>query len=396
MTPSNTYQVRYVDVDLRIQSVRVVAVSAEEARLLLPTRSTHVLKVQRELREARAANKRFSRDRNIEVTRALLGLLRPGLAVLPAVEIAGKEATTQSIRQSLEQIEDGLRSGASLSRAMADAGHFDPLLVASIAAAEPSGRVVEALERWLEHTLQWQRLSHQIRAALTYPIIVIGVAVLVMAFLLLFLLPKFATIFEDTRASLPWVSVALFRLSQFVRGYSILLLAVACGAIATLAWMWRTGRLAEFVRRWVMVVPMARKVALDWQLARFYRAAALLLASGVPLLRAIAIINDSSPSARLDDLAERIATGDGIVDALLASGLTTESGKHLLAMGEQSGNLSQTCTQVADLYEERFSRRIALTMRIAEPLLMLLLSLFVGAMVVSMYLPIFDLASSVR
>jgi general secretion pathway protein F len=393
---SSAFLVRYIDSEQRVRTERLYAADSQDARSQLLARDIRVLKVSRERTANRALPEALGLNINIEVVRAFLALLRPGLAIHLAVTICLKEASALKVRRALSSVAGSLDSGASFSGALRNSKGFDPLLVASIAAAEPSGKITEALERWLEQAEHAQRLHSTIRAALTYPAIVVLVALCVMAFLLLFLLPKFSTVFEDSRAALPWMSVALFSVSKTIREQWLPCLSLVLLLVSVLTWLRRMGKISQIVRSSFIVLPVVRRLMAEWELARFYRVLAMLLFSGIPVVRAISIVNAAAPDTRLETLVEELSSGESIVLALEHSGLTTDSSKYLLALAEASGGLDQTCLQVADLYDERFSNRVASAMRIAEPVLMLGLSLFVGAMVLAMYLPIFDLASNVR
>ena len=290
--------------------------------------------------------------------------------------------------------------GASFSAALASQeAAFPPLYVASIRASERTGDLPEALARYLAYEQQTDAVRKKVVGASVYPAILIGVGLLVALFLLVYVVPRFASVYEDTGRDLPWMSALMLAWGRFLdqHALTVVLAAVAAVAMATYSFSLQSVRTA--LERRVLAIPRVGERMRIYQLARLYRTLGMLLRGGMPAMQAM---RSAAPLLR-PELRERLAQaqasverGRAMSDALDAAGLTTPVALRMLRVGERTGRMHELMERIAAYYEEDTARSIEWFTRLFEPILMLVIGGLIGGIVLLMYLPIFDLAGSLR
>jgi general secretion pathway protein F len=300
-------------------------------------------------------------------------------------------------------VQAGLRAGQTLSQAMAQAGEpgapaFDEVLLALVAAAERDGQLVGVLQHHADFLAWSGALRSKLVAAALYPALLLASGVAVIGFLVVFVLPRFAGVFDGMAVDLPWGSRLLIAAGQAATREPLLatLLAMAL-PLALLA-----GLRVPAARRWWQqhlwrlpgLGPRLRTVAL----ARLYRAVGLLGAAGVPLPRALQLaepVLDAPLRPALAQARAEVAAGARLSAALQRQGLLTPAALRMLRVGERSGELSTMLTRAAGFHDEEVSRLAEWVAKVVNPLLMLVMGAVVGGVVVLMYLPLFTLMEQV-
>ena len=330
----------------------------------------------------------------------LTGLLQAGVGLVEALQVELRKARAGATRAVLQRLYASLQSGAALSAALAEQpDHFDALLLASVRASETSGTLLPALQRYLDYRAQLQRVQRTLVAAMLYPCTLLGVGLLVLLFLLLYVLPRFAQIFSDLGRELPLFSRLLMQLGTAIDAHRIGLLALL--ALAGLALVLSLGT-PRGRQRWLQ--GLLRLLGLGTRLdqfarARLFRMLALLLDSGLPLLQACRLLQGLLGAAldrQLQQAARRLQAGHALSLALREQQLTCPVADSLLAAGERSGELARALHRIADYYDADNSRWLERFMRLFEPLLMLVLGALIGGVVVMMYMPVFELAGALQ
>jgi general secretion pathway protein F len=235
--------------------------------------------------------------------------------------------------------------------------------------------------------------------ALIYPSLLIGVGGLVTLFLLFYVVPRFAQIYEERAVSLPWLSRALLSWGVMVQANATLVLGVAAAAAVALALSLRRANLAERLETLAWGWSPAAERLRTYQLARFYRTAGMLIDGGIALVTAFEMAAGVLHSRLRSGLAQAVAAirqGRPVARSLEAHGLATAVSMRLLSVGERSGAMGSMMEKTAEFHEEELSRWIEWFSRLFEPLLMALIGIVIGAIVVLMYMPIFELAGSIR
>jgi len=330
----------------------------------------------------------------------LLALLEAGLNIVEALQTLAEKESRPRQRQVLDGVLSSLFRGQPLSRAFEEFPRaFSPLYVATLRSSERTGDVKQALSRYIAYQEEFERVRKKLLAVLIYPAILMVVGLLVLGFLMLYVVPRFARVYEDAAFDLPLFSALLLTVGQWIEHHGIatfvVLAAAAAGAAYTLSRRRVRGVLLERLYRNASLGARLRV----YQLGRFYRTVAMLLKAGIPALKAFQMVSDLLPSNMREQLAAALASlndGKPMSVALSSAGLTTPVAQRMLAVGERGGNMGEMMDRIARFCDEETARFVDTFARVFEPVLMALLGLAVGAIVVLMYMPIFELAGSIR
>lgn len=374
---------------LGLPAWRVLAVRAESATPLLGTVAGRPLRRPPPV-DARA----FAQELSV--------LLASGVPLLEAVETLAERNGASAA--PLARVQAALREGRTLSQAMADAGEggvpaFDEVLLALVAAAERDGQLVGVLRHHAEFLAWSGALRDRLVAAALYPALLLASGVAVIGFLVVFVLPRFAGVFEGMAVDLPWGSRVLIAAGQAAAREpwiaAALALAVPLAVLAALR--------APAARRWWQqrlwrlpgLGPRLRTVAL----ARLYRAVGLLGAAGVPLPRALALaepVLDAPLRPALARARAEVASGARLSVALHREQLLSPPALRMLRVGERSGEVPAMLTRAAAFHDDEVSRLAEWVSKVVNPVLMLVMGAVVGGVVVLMYLPLFTLMEQVQ
>ena len=330
----------------------------------------------------------------------LKALLSAGMTVVEALDALQADAQASERRQVLALLGERLAAGKPLSAAMESAGVFPPVLIAGVVAGERSGELVSALQDYLGYQRLIGRLQAKVRAAAVYPALVLGVGLVVIGLLLVFVMPRFSLIYRGRPELQAGLSGSLLAFSVWLSAHRLaaLGLLVAVGAAGWSAF----GQAATRARLASALDTLASlRAQLDeFRKAKLFQSLAVMIRGGYTLDESL----DRCRELRLGPRFERavaaardaVLRGKPPAQALAASGLTDAVTERLLRVAERTGQIAAILQTLADRHAERFSATVDRWARLAEPLLLLLVSLAVGTVVVLMYLPIFDLAGGLR
>ena len=364
----------------RAQGLSVVSVEAKGFRLGLPRRSV------------RFPVMLFSAE--------LVSLLDAGLNLVEALQTLAEKERRAEGQQVLSQILAAIHRGEPLSQAIAGLpDQFSPLYVATIKAAERSGNVREALGRYIAYQEEIDRVKKKIVSASIYPAILMGVGGLVLAFLMFYVVPRFARVYEDTAGTLPFFSKLLMSFGNFI-GNNVIVLGMAFAGLIGGA-LYALSR--PDVRAWLNVqlwrIPALGSRMKVYQLARLYRTSSMLLRAGIPAVRALDMVQGLLAAHLRPQLVlarKKIEEGVAMSAALGAAGLATPVAARMMVVGERTGDMGHMLAQIARFHDDEVARAIDWFTKAFEPVLMAVLGLAIGGVVVLMYMPIFELAGSIR
>lgn len=375
------------------------AVGPDEARLSYTELGWVVLSVK-PLSESLFTWKHRVRFPLLLFSQELLALLSAGLNLVESIDALRDKESELPIRGILTDMGDSLRSGLSLSRALQRHEDIFPTLFrAAIEASEQTGEVADALKRFIVYERQFQALRDRLSSAMIYPTVLTILGAAVTLFLLGYVVPRFSVVFSDRMEELPALSGAVIRfgllLSNHPMGAGALSLSalVGLGFIITRksAWSWLVAK------AWQM--PGIGIQLRHYQLARMYRSLGMLMRGGIPAVRAmemVTVLMSASARQGMQNAITAVREGQPISVALHAQGLTTGVADRLLAVGERSGRMGELLEHTADFLDEELNRLMDRTIRLIEPLMMIIIGFLVGGIVMLMYLPIFELADSVK
>lgn len=327
-------------------------------------------------------------------------LLDAGLPLLEALRTLAEKERGRDVRRVLEKLEVMVSEGHTFSRALEQFPEIFPsLFIATISASERTGDMSSALHRYVAYQQQLNEIKKKALNALIYPTLLFVVGGLVGLFLLTYVMPKFAQIYEDRATALSWSSRLLVQWGGMLEGRAYLVVLVLAGCVMAMVFAIRSSsvrdRLLEKVRR----IPAIGERLRLYQLTRFYRTASMLLRSGIPLVDAFEMSAGMLHADLRPKLAQAVLAirqGQGVSQSLERQQLTTPVVMRMLSVGERSGNMGEMMERAAVFHDEEIARWVEWFSRLFEPLLMAVIGLVIGAIVVAMYMPVFELVGEVR
>ena len=378
--------------------VRLAFDAADEAAARELARAQGFTVLSARASRGRAGLRRGGRFQLLLFSQELLALLAAGLSLGEVIDTMVAKETRAESRALLAAVRDRLLEGRSLSAALAEHPRaFPPLYVATVRAAERTGDLPEALARYITYQERLDLVKKKVASASIYPAVLLLVGGLVTLFLLGYVVPRFAGIYADSGRELPLLSRLLVEWGQLfnARG-ELIAVALAAAVAAAVAFQADLRRLAAGA---LARVPAIGERARVYHLARLYRTVSMLLRGGTPLPTALGMSAGLLPPdlrERLGRALARIREGAGIAAALDEHGLTTPVALRMLRVGEKSGDMAAMMERIAGFHDEELARWIDWFTRLFEPLLMALIGAVIGAIVVLLYLPIFELAGSLQ
>ncbi|MFM8900075.1 MAG: type II secretion system F family protein, partial [Burkholderiales bacterium] len=328
----------------------------------------------------------------------LLALLDAGLNLTEALSTLHTKERQPLARSVLAEVLLALREGRNFSDVLAaKAEHFPEVYVATVRASERTGGLPQALARYIAYQLQFEMLRKKLVSAAIYPVMLLIVGGFVTLFLLGYVVPRFAGVYESSGRDMPWMSGLLLSFGQHINDHGAWVFAGVVLTVIGLVWGLSQAQGRAWLLSRVLALPGLAPRADEFRLARFYRAVSLLLAAGIALPRAMGMVTGLLSSRQQVGLAQcRLAVEEGqsLSVALVAAGLASPVAESLIKVGERSGQMADMLERTARFVDDDFSRWVDWASRLLEPLLMTVIGLVIGGVVVLMYLPIFELAGS--
>lgn len=384
-----------------ITSLVVEAISRDDALRQIAAQALRPIEV-RELSSQRARILRHpgSRFENLLFTQELLALLEAGLSIIEAIDtLTARERHTTS-RSILDQLAARLREGKSLAAALETLPEvFPSLFVGIVRSAERTGDLQAALARYIDYRHRVDGLRSKVINAAIYPVLLLIVALGVTLFLGGYVVPRFAAVYQGAGRHLPWASELLLQWGNFARTHIPALLGALVLLGIGIAWgmqnLSQQGGISALIRK----IPAFAEQAKIYELSRLFLTLGMLLDSGLPVVPALAVAEEALPfhlRKALKQAGESIRTGEKLSVSFEQQELTTAVGLRMLQVGEESGRLGEMMARAARFHDEETGRWIERFSKVAEPTLMVGIGLVIGTVVVLLYMPIFDLAGSLR
>lgn len=330
----------------------------------------------------------------------LLALVKAGLPVLRVWDLLIDRARHSGFQQALQMVRQDIRGGASASEALAKhPAYFSELYVATIRAGEQSGNVAHVLQRFITYLKLMIGLRQKIGKALAYPGFLVLVGVAVIGFLLIYVMPTFISVYGESAKSLPAATQALMDLVGMAKTYLVPVIAILCAALLGGRAYYATpaGRLA--IDRLLLVIPLLGPIFVKHHTIQLTRTLATILAGGTPLVDALQItkgaVSNRYIAMGLSDAVDEIREGTTLAAALDRSGVFPKLAMEMLSVGEETGSLETMLQDVGEFYEGDLDLRLSQLTTWIEPVLLLVMGILVGAIVIVMYLPVFQMAGTV-
>lgn len=332
--------------------------------------------------------------------RAMKMLLESGAPLVVALEAVEKQIDDDVFRKVITQLREAVEQGASLSEAMDSTSVFSPTVRSMISAGEVTASLPTAFSRLSELLEDQFRTRKLIVGSLTYPAILTIMICLVMVVILTFVVPRFKTMFEALRAPVPLSTQIMLEVSEWIMAHGIVLGVVTAGVTASIVAALRQRSVRHFIAAAVLRIPFVGPLCNRLVLARLLRVWSAMLNSHVPLLEAIQqsaeAVRGTAFAKLTQDVEEALSTGRRMGSVLSASPFVPPIVASAIATAEENARLAEAVTFVSRWLDEDNSRSIQQLTHVAEPLLLAVMGLVVGGIAMSLFLPLFDMASAVH
>lgn len=334
-------------------------------------------------------------------TRQFSTMINSGLPLVQALDILAKQTENKSLAQITATVVNDIESGSTLADAFdKHPAAFSKLYVNMVAAGEAGGILDTILLRLATFLEKSDSLMRKVRGAMIYPAVIFSVAILAVAVLLLFVIPTFETMFASVGVALPLPTLLVIRASELLTGYWWLVLTVITASVVFGKRYYATVNGQLRVDSMMLKIPILGDVLRKSAVSRFSRTLGTLTSSGVNILEGLEITARTAGNRVIQDAIlksrDSIAGGDTIAEPLRQSKAFPPMVTSMIAVGEQTGGLDEMLTKIADFYDDEVDAAVTGLLAALEPLMIVILGAIVGGMVVSMYLPIFDMMNAVQ
>jgi type IV pilus assembly protein PilC len=324
-----------------------------------------------------------------------LTLIRAGLPILNSLELLIKRQKDAQLRQILENVRDRVKGGELLSDAFAAQRVIPKIYTTTLMAGEKSGNIDEVLTRYVNFQRMAMTFRKKLFVSLIYPTLLVSVVTIMVMFLFTYVVPKFADLFNSLDAKLPAITVFMLAVGQNAQKYAPF---VVIGLVIAgfLLWRWKdTDSGGDQIDRIILGTPLLGGIRLKHQVSAFSRMLSTLLQGGLPLVPAMETAGSSMSSRRILKgvmrAGVRVREGQGLASSLEEQKIFPELAVEMIEVGESTGALPAMLNSVAEFYEEDVQTALGAAMALIEPIILIIMAIFVGGVLISLYLPIFTL-----
>ena len=339
--------------------------------------------------------KKLKQDTFLVFNQQFLTLIRAGLPILNSLELLIKRQKDEKLKTLLENVRDRVKGGELLSEAFAAQGVIPKIYTTTLMAGEKSGNIDEVLTRYVNFQRMAMTFRKKLFVSLIYPTLLVSVVLIMVTFLFTYVVPKFADLFNSLDAKLPEITVFMLNVGLNAQKYApFILVGLVVGGIVL--WKWKdTDRGADRIDRVILSIPLLGDIRIKHQVASFSRMLATLLQGGLPLVPAMETAGSAMSSRRILKgvmrAGTRVREGQGLAPSLEDQKIFPELAVEMIEVGESTGALPAMLNSVAEFYEEDVQTALGAAMALIEPLILIVMAIFVGGVLISLYLPIFTL-----
>src|SRR5216683_90580 len=329
-----------------------------------------------------------------------LTLIKAGLPILNSLDLLLKRQKNENLKSLLQNVRDRVKSGESLSDAFAAQGVFPRIYTTTLMAGEKSGNTEEVLGRYIAFQRLALTFKKKLAVSLVYPALLVTMVLVMIVFLVTYVVPEFAKLFENLNAQLPAITILMLAVGTHAQKYAPF---VAIGMVLAAASFWRwknTDRGAERLDGLILKLPLLGDIWLKYQVANFSRMLSTLLAGGLPLVPSLETAGASMSSRRIlngiVDTAARVREGQTLSGSLEQQKMFPDLSVEMIEVGESTGALPAMLNSVAEFYEEDVQTALGAAMALIEPVILIIMAVFVGGVLISLYMPIFSIGASIH
>lgn len=361
---------------------------------------TKILSKGKEIKISLPFGKKVKQRAIAVFTRQLATMIDAGLPLVQSLEILSSQQESKVFKNILREIREDLEGGSTFAGALKKHPNtFNDLYTNLVVAGEEGGILDNILTRLSNYIEKADALQKKVKSALIYPGVIVSVALIVVVVLMVFVIPVFETMFKQAGQTLPLPTLIVLTLSKIIKKYVIVLIPMIIFLLYLFKKYYRTESGKTLIDYLLLKVPVFGMLLQKISVARFSRTLGTLVSSGVPILDGLNIVSKTAGNKTVEiailNARNSIREGETIAEPLGRSGIFPPMVIQMISVGETTGALDSMLSKIADFYEEEVDVAVAGMTSLLEPFLMIFLGVVIGGVVVSMYLPIFQMAAAV-
>jgi type IV pilus assembly protein PilC len=331
-------------------------------------------------------------------SRQLATLVSAGVPIVQGLNILTEQIQSPLFRQIISAVRTDIESGITIADAMKKHPRaFSELYVSMIRAGETGGVLDAILERLSAYLEAAEELRGKVKGAMVYPLVISGVAASVTVFLLVFVIPTFKNVFASFGGQLPLPTQILLRVSDVLRHYFLFLLAIPAGIFFAAKKWYKTEKGCQMIDGYLIRIPVIGDLLKKVAVSKFTRTLGTLIKSGVPILQALDTVAKTSGNKVVENAIrkarESIREGEKIADPMRSSRVFPPMVIQMISVGEETGNLETMLTKIAEFYDQEVDNAVKAMTSLIEPVIICVMGVVIGAIVICMFLPIFQMSS---
>ncbi|PSJ79583.1 type II secretion system F family protein [Neisseria iguanae] len=376
----------------------VVARDEDEARKKLQRRGIRPLRISK----VKAVRKRRITQEDITVfTRQLATMMKAGLPLMQAFEIVARGHSNPTMTQMLMQIRAEVEQGSALGKSFAKhPKYFDRFYCNLVSAGETGGVLESLLDKLAVYKEKTQAIKKKVKTALTYPISIVVVAVVLLFVMMMFVLPAFKEVYNSMGAELPWLTQVVMNISDIFVEYGwIMIIGLIVIGFGVYKLHQNSPAFQKRVDAMMLKLPIFGSIVKKATIARWSRTTSTLFAAGVPLVEALDSVAGASGNILYEeatqDIRAKVTQGLSLTSSMQTTEMFPNMVVQMAAIGEESGSLDDLLNKVAEFYEDEVDNSVSQLSSLMEPIIMVVLGTVIGVLLVAMYLPLFNLGSVV-
>ncbi len=329
-----------------------------------------------------------------------LTLIKAGLPILKSLELLGKRQRDPFFKSMLENVQQRVKSGELLSEAFAAQGTVSKIYTTTLLAGERSGNLEEVLARYVTFQKVTLAFRKKLASSLVYPALLVTALVIMLTFLMTFVVPRFADLYEQMGAQLPTITRVMLSIGNAIRNYYYIILIVLAALVFGLFGWTRSQRGGRMLDAFRYRLPVVGPIWMKYQVAMFSRTLATLLTGGFPLVPSLETASQSIDSYKISDTvgqaARRVQEGRSLSYSLEETNFFPDLAVEMVEVGESTGALPAMLNSVAEFFEDDVQNALAAALQLIEPILLVIMGSVVATVLLSLYLPIFSLGAQIQ
>ena len=391
------FVIKLADERGRVQEQSHAAATAEELKARFTQAGYYVYSVKAKSLLG-ASKKKVKLENFLVFNQQFLTLIKAGLPILGSLELLARRQKLPHFRAQLEDVAARVKTGESISQAFEAQGGFPIVYTTTLLAGERSGNLEEVLQRFLDFQRVSLTFRKKLKASLIYPALLVVMVIGLFIFLITFVVPRFAQLYDQLGTKLPALTVFLLDLGQEAQHYG-LYFGAGAGLVGFLLYRWtKTDAGANLIDRIRIALPVIGSVWLKYQVGLFSRTLSTLLTGGLPLVPSLETAARSIDSRQIASAVytsvETVREGKGLSASLEQTKVFPELAIEMIEVGESTGALPQMLNSVAEFFEEDVQTNLTAAMSLIEPAILILMGLVVTTILIALYLPIFSLSAA--